>query len=112
MGYYPDKSQIPQGFEEWTFSNTPEDGEIVDVLKYGKIEAMRFNKQYMAFNPKFDHPRLGGWMLGVVCQEGITHFKRRRENQLKKESKTMCLRDKTKVCDLCHECDVYMLNPS
>lgn len=77
MGYYPDKSQIPKGFEEWTFSNMPEDGEIVDVLKYGKIETMRFNKQYMAFNPKFDHPRIGdGWMLGSMHQEGITHFKR------------------------------------
>lgn len=33
MGYYPEKDQIPEGFEEWTFSNMPEDGEIVDVLK-------------------------------------------------------------------------------
>lgn len=27
------------------------------------------------------------------------------------ESKTMCLRDKTKICNLCHDCDVYVLNP-
>ena len=25
--------------------------------------------------------------------------------------KTMCLRDKTKICNLCHDCDVYVLNP-
>lgn len=30
----------------------------------------------------------------------------------KAKSKTMCLRDKTKVCNLCHECDVDVLNPS
>lgn len=27
------------------------------------------------------------------------------------ESKIMCLRDKTKICNLCHDCDVYVLNP-
>lgn len=27
------------------------------------------------------------------------------------ESKMMCLRDKTKICNLCHDCDVYVLNP-
>ena len=26
--------------------------------------------------------------------------------------KTLCLRDKDKVCNLCHECDVSVLNPS
>lgn len=31
------------------------------------------------------------------------------KNKIK--SKTMCLRDKSKVCDLCHDCDVYVLNP-
>lgn len=76
MGYYPDKSQIPHGFEEWTFSNMPEDGEIVDVLRYGKVETMRFDKPYMAFNPKSNYSRLDGWMLGSKHQEGITHFKR------------------------------------
>lgn len=30
----------------------------------------------------------------------------------KANSKAMCLRDKTKKCNLCHECDVYVLNPS
>lgn len=30
----------------------------------------------------------------------------------KEQSKTMCLKDKTKVCNLCHECDVDVLNPS
>lgn len=28
MSYYPDKKQIPAGFEEWSFSNMPEDGEV------------------------------------------------------------------------------------
>lgn len=74
MSYYPDKSQIPEGFEEWSFSNMPEDGEIVEVLSYGKIETMRFDKPYMAFNPYSS--RLDGWMLGCKRQEGITHFKR------------------------------------
>lgn len=30
----------------------------------------------------------------------------------KAKSKAMCLKDKTKVCNLCHECDVSVLNPS
>lgn len=30
----------------------------------------------------------------------------------KANSKAMCLRDKTKECNLCHECDVSVLNPS
>lgn len=30
----------------------------------------------------------------------------------KEKPKAMCLRDKTKICDLCHECDVYVLNPN
>ena len=29
----------------------------------------------------------------------------------KVKPKVMCLRDKTKVCNLCHECDVDVLNP-
>lgn len=33
-----------------------------------------------------------------------------RKNQAK--PKTMCLIDKTKVCNQCHECDVDILNPS
>lgn len=28
------------------------------------------------------------------------------------KTKSMCLRDKSKVCNLCHECDVYVLNPN
>ena len=77
MGYYPYKVQIPEGFEEWTFSNMPEDGEIVDVLRYGKVETMRFDRPYMAFNPPCNYLRLGnGWSLGTKYHEGITHFKR------------------------------------
>lgn len=30
----------------------------------------------------------------------------------KEKPKTMCLRDKSKVCNLCHDCDVDVLNPS
>lgn len=29
-----------------------------------------------------------------------------------KRNKNMCIRDRTKVCNLCHECDVYVLNPN
>lgn len=29
-----------------------------------------------------------------------------------KKTKNMCLKDKTKKCNLCHECDVSVLNPS
>ena len=76
MSYYPDKNQIPTGFEERSFTNMPEDGEIVEVLSYGKVETMRFDKPYMAFNPSSCHVRLGGWALGCKRQEGITHFKR------------------------------------
>lgn len=31
---------------------------------------------------------------------------------IKRKQRTMCLKDKTKVCNLCHECDVDVLNPS
>lgn len=44
MSYCLDKNQVPEGFQEWSFINMPEDGEIVEVLSYGKIETMRFNK--------------------------------------------------------------------
>lgn len=76
MSYYPDKSQIPTGFKEWSFDNMPEDGEIVEVLSYGKVETMRFDKPYMAFNPPSSRDILGDWALGCKCQEGITHFKK------------------------------------
>lgn len=75
MSYYPDKNQIPIGFEEWSFTNMPEDGEIVEVLLYGKVETMRFDKPYMAFNPS-SITHLGGWTLGWKRQKGITHFRR------------------------------------
>lgn len=75
MSFNPDKNQIPIRFEEWSFTNMPEDGEVVEVLSYGKIETMRFNKPYMAFNPPAV-ARLGGWSLGCKRQEGITHFRR------------------------------------
>lgn len=74
MSYCPDKNQVPEGFQEWSFANMPEDGEIVEVLSYGKVETMRFNKSCMAFNPP--SARLGGWDLGCMRQEGITHFRR------------------------------------
>lgn len=32
-------------------------------------------------------------------------------NGNKKSSKLTCLRDKNKICNLCHECDVDILNP-
>ena len=63
MSYYPDKNQIPIGFEEWSFTNMPEDGEIVEVLSYGKVETMRFDKPYMAFNPYSSYARLDGLSL-------------------------------------------------
>lgn len=77
MGYIIDENQIPKGFEELTFQNMPEDGEVVNILRYGKVETMRFDKEYMAFNPPCNNPRLkGGYYLGIKLQEGITHFKR------------------------------------
>lgn len=42
----------------------PEDGEIVDVLRYGKIKTMRFYKPYMAFNPYSSYARLGRIKFG------------------------------------------------
>jgi len=30
----------------------------------------------------------------------------------KVKSKSKCLRHKTKVCNLCHECDIDVINPS
>ncbi len=76
MSYCPDKSQVPEGFDEWSFTNMPDDGEIVEVLSYGKVETMRFDKPYMAFNPYSSYAKLDGWMLGCKRQEGITHFRR------------------------------------
>lgn len=31
---------------------------------------------------------------------------------LSKKSKSMCVKDKTKQCNLCHECDIDVLNPN
>lgn len=31
---------------------------------------------------------------------------------IQNQKETMCIKDKTKVCDLCHECDVSILNPN
>lgn len=78
MNYYPDENKIPKGFEEWSFTNMPKDGEVVEVLRYGKVETMRFDKPYMSFNPPCYHSRLGDndWYEGIKHQEGITHFKR------------------------------------
>lgn len=28
------------------------------------------------------------------------------------KKKRMCLRDKSKPCNLCHECDIFVINPS
>lgn len=28
------------------------------------------------------------------------------------KTKSICLKDKTKVCNLCHECDIDVLNPN
>ncbi len=33
-------------------------------------------------------------------------------NENKEKPKVVCLRDKAKRCNLCHECDVDVLNPS
>lgn len=74
--YTPEKHQIPAGFVEWTFTNNPDDGEVVEILRYGKVETLRFNKQYMAFNPKCVLREKEDWCLGWMIQEGITHFKR------------------------------------
>lgn len=30
----------------------------------------------------------------------------------KAQPRSMCLKDKTKVCNLCHDCDVDVLNPN
>ncbi|WP_099465162.1 hypothetical protein [Parabacteroides provencensis] len=30
----------------------------------------------------------------------------------KERSKVICLKDKNKVCNLCHECDVDVMNPN
>lgn len=40
----------------------------------------------------------------IVCSSIDWHYP---EN-----TKSMCLRNKSKVCNLCHECDVSVLNPS
>lgn len=34
------------------------------------------------------------------------------ETQFKTESKATCLRDKEKICNQCHECDIEVLNPN
>lgn len=30
----------------------------------------------------------------------------------KEKDKSMCLKDKTKACNLCHECDINVMNPN
>lgn len=45
----------------------------------------------------------------IAYQAFIAGAKWVRQNKVK--HKIMCLRNKTKVCDSCHECDVDVLNP-
>lgn len=43
----------------------------------------------------------------------ISEFKQELDNLNRKQSKkNMCLKNKTKICNLCHDCDVYVLNPN
>lgn len=51
----------------------------------------------------------------LLCSSSIAtlveHLLKTNRNYLEK-AKMMCLKDKTKVCNLCHECDVSVLNPN
>lgn len=59
-------------------------------------EDLDFLNKHCPSSPELDHVKL------IVCGSIDWHY----------PIKNMCLRDKTKKCDLCHECDVYVLNPS
>lgn len=44
--------------------------------------------------------------------QGAQDFLGKQENNAEKsEKKRVCLRDRTKVCNLCHECDIDISNP-
>lgn len=51
----------------------------------------------------------------LLCSSSIAtlveHILKTNRNYLGKV-KNMCLKDKTKVCNLCHKCDVSVLNPN
>lgn len=70
----------------------------IDKSAYEKLikEDLDFLNKYCPDSSELDHIKL------IVYSSIDWHY----------PIKKMCLRDKTKECNLCHECDVYVLNPS
>lgn len=60
-------------------------------------EDLDFLNKHCPDSLELDHIKL------IVCSSIDWHYP--------KKTKIMCLKDKTKVCNLCHECDVNVLNP-
>lgn len=60
-------------------------------------EDLDFLNKHCPDGPELDHIKL------IVCGSIDWHYPK---------GKHMCLRDKSKVCNLCHDCDVCILNPS
>lgn len=69
-----------------------------DAYKKLIKEDLDFLNEHCPDSPELDHIKL------IVCSSIDWHYP---EN-----TKSMCLRNKSKVCNLCHECDVSVLNPS
>ena len=56
---------------------------------------------------------LGGWGHGCDADYILAKFEEKLDKlNNKPRKKNMCLKNKTKICNLCHECDVDVLNPS
>ena len=72
----------------------------IDKSAYEKLikEVLDFLNKHCPNSLELDHIKL------IVCSSIDWHYP--------EKTKSMCLKDKTKECNLCHECDVYVLNPS
>lgn len=72
----------------------------IDKKSYEKLikEDLEFLNKHCPDSLELDHIKL------ILCSSIDWHYPAKAKN--------VCLRDKTKVCNQCHECDVYVLNPS
>ena len=62
------------GWVDWGFSSSPNDKEEVEIMRYGNVEKVKFNKKYHSFNPFSSYGNC--YSLGYMLQMGITKWRR------------------------------------
>lgn len=70
-------------------------------------KAARESSTRAGYNPSIAADAVGQTVYETAFIAGAKWAEKNKEKSI-----LMCHRDKTKVCNQCHECDVYVLNPS